>query len=360
MTDKPLTKKERKPELREIIEGAEFQRQLAKALPKQMSPERFVRITVTSLARNAKLLQCVPNTFYRCLLDLSAMGLEPDGRQAHLIPRRNKTGSYDCTLVIDYKGLKELLYRNGDIVDEHSDVVGDMDHFEYEFGSHKHLTHRPNVHGRGKVYAAYSYITLPRGGATFDVMSIDEIESVRKRSAAADAGPWVTDYAEMCKKTVFRRLSKSLPLSPLTRDALNVDQAYDLQEAGSPVVSKPAMVGFPLSKKAPEPELGTPETPESGDEATLEVPNAEPNSPLQPVSAEPEPAKPPGPLTQVRGLLKEAGFRPEELLTVLKSVRLVGAGIEDLGNVSPKALNEVLEDWQNCLDRLHAEREAKS
>ena len=91
------------------------------------------------MMRNPKLMQCSRDTFFRCLLDLSAMGLEPDGRQAHLIPRKNKTGGLDCTLIIDYKGIKEMLYRNGDIVDEHSDVVGDLDLFEYEYGTNKHL-----------------------------------------------------------------------------------------------------------------------------------------------------------------------------------------------------------------------------
>ena len=134
MTDKTLAAKRKPNELRDLIEGPDFRAQLLKALPKAMTPERFVRITATSMMRNPKLMQCSRESFFRCLLDLSAMGLEPDGRQAHLIPRRNKTGGMDCTLVVDYKGLKELLYRNGDIVDEHSDVVGDMDFFEYEFG----------------------------------------------------------------------------------------------------------------------------------------------------------------------------------------------------------------------------------
>ena len=178
MTDKTLAAKRKPNELRDIIEGPDFRAQLLKALPKAMTPERFVRITATAMMRNPKLMQCSRETFFRCILDLAAIGLEPDGRQAHLIPRKNnKQGTVDCTLIVGYQGLKELLYRNGDILSEHSDVVGDMDTFDYEFGSNKHLYHKPNIHSRGKVFAAYSHIKLPRGEETFDVMNVEEVES---------------------------------------------------------------------------------------------------------------------------------------------------------------------------------------
>jgi recombination protein RecT len=368
MTDTKTLAKRKPNELRELIEGSEFRAQLAKALPTAMSPERFVRITVTSTMRNPKLLQCTRDTFFRCLLDLSALGLEPDGRQAHLIPRKNKTGGMDCTLIVDYKGLKELLYRNGDIIDEHSAVVGDLDHFEYEFGSNKHLTHRPNTRERGKIYCAYSFVTLPRGGTNFEVLSIDEIEAIRKRSAAGDSGPWVTDWAEMAKKSVFKRLAKGLPLSPRTRDAIEVDNSYEVPEPASVTTTRASVGGrrevSSQSLSDPVPENG--EEPEKAAEEPEEAPGPPqmapetPASPQEPVSPVPGPDKPPGPLTRLRGLLKESGFRSEELLRLLKSVRLINQNVGDLSHVPAKALEEVLGDWENCVKRLELERQTKS
>src|SRR5262249_4802478 len=84
-----------------------------------------------------------------------------------------------------------------------------------------------NLKDRGAIYCAYSWVRLPDGTEEFDVMGIDEVESIRKRSKSADKGPWVTDYNEMAKKTVFRRHSKSLPLSPETRDALERETDAD-------------------------------------------------------------------------------------------------------------------------------------
>ena len=44
-------------------------------------------------------------------------------------------------------------------------------------------------------------------------MSKEDIEKHRKRSKASGSGPWVTDYEEMSKKTVFRSVFKWLPVS---------------------------------------------------------------------------------------------------------------------------------------------------
>jgi len=76
---------------------------------------------------------------------------------------------------------------------------------------------------RGDVYAVYAIAVMKDGGEVCAVMTRDEVEGIRKRSRAANDGPWVTDWNEMAKKTVFRRLSKWLVLSPEYRDALDAD-----------------------------------------------------------------------------------------------------------------------------------------
>ena len=252
MTD---TLAKRKPsELRTLIEGPEFRAQLAKGLPNAMSPERFVRITITSTMRNPRLLDCTRETFFRCVLDLAAMGLEPDGRQAHLIPRKNKAGGTDCTMIIDYKGIKELLYRHGDIIDEHSDVVGELDIFECEYGSNKHLRHVPNTRDRGKIYAAYSFITLPKGGTTFDVMSAEEVEAIRRRSAYPDGEPWTRDWSEMAKKTVFKRLANKRQHAPLS-EVGNSTMYHKRVRLGSLKTTKRPILALNLPRNRPRPSL---------------------------------------------------------------------------------------------------------
>jgi len=157
----------------------------------------------------------------KCLLDLSAFGLEPDGRRAHLIPYKDQ-----CTLVIDWKGLAELAMRSGIVAKLHADIVCENDEFTYDLGevkAHKIDFRKP----RGEVYAVYAMAQTKTGEVFVAVLAKDEVESVRKRSRAGTSGPWVTDWNEMAKKTAFRRLSKWLPLSPEFRDAQERDDEED-------------------------------------------------------------------------------------------------------------------------------------
>lgn len=198
--------------------------ELGKAMPAHCKPERMARVAITALTRTPKLSDCTQASFFKCLLDLSAWGLEPDGRHAHLIPYGT-----ECTLVLDYKGLVQLAYRSGCVNAIHADVVRRGDLFDYSSGYiRNHVpwflrdpADRPKV--AGEVYAAYCICQLKDNTAKHEIMSVDEIEGIRKRSKAGTKGPWVTDWNEMAKKTVFRRLSKWLPLSAEIIEAFHGD-----------------------------------------------------------------------------------------------------------------------------------------
>lgn len=214
--------------LKGILSGEAMREQFSKALPTHLSADRFIRCSLTALTRSPKLNDCTQESFMKCLLDLSAFGLEPDGRRAHLIPFENRSkGTVECTLIIDWKGLAELAMRSGIIAKLHADIVCDNDAFTYDMGevtTHTIDWKKP----RGEMYAAYAMAQTKTGEKFFAVMSKDEIEAIRKRSRAGNNGPWQTDYNEMAKKTAFRRLAKWLPLSAEFRDANERD--HDLEE----------------------------------------------------------------------------------------------------------------------------------
>jgi recombination protein RecT len=193
---------------------------LAKVLPKHVTPERMARVAITALTRTPMLAECDQASFFRCLMDLSQWGLEPDGRRAHLIPfRNNKKGIVECQVIIDYKGLVELCYRSGYVANIHADVVCENDDFEFDRG--EVVRHKIDFRqARGAVYAAYAIVTLKDGTKKCEVLSKAEIEGIRARSKSANGGPWVTDWNEMAKKTAFRRVSKWIPLSAEIRDAV--------------------------------------------------------------------------------------------------------------------------------------------
>ncbi len=195
-----------------------FRQQVALTLPKHMTPDRFTRIALTALTRVPKLAECTPESVMKSMMTCSELGLEPDGRRVHLIPYGR-----ECTLIIDYKGLVELARNNGDVSAIHADVVCEKDVFDYHNGEVNHSVNFRDQ--RGAMYAAYVIITFKDGGKHSEVMTRAEIDAIRKRSKAANNGPWVTDYNEMAKKTVFRRASKWITLSPEIADALEREDA---------------------------------------------------------------------------------------------------------------------------------------
>lgn len=212
-----------KDTIRKQIESEKFQLAVANVLPAHVTPARFVRISIAALTRVPKLSECDPNTVLQCLMQLSQFGLEPDGRNAHLIPFWNsKRGVNECQLIVDYKGLVDLAMRSGKVAFIHADKVCEHDVFEWNKG--QVVKHEINFQSdRGKPYAYYALARMKDGTEKAEVMPLEDVQGIRKRSRAANAGPWVTDFDEMAKKTVFRRLSKWLQLSPEYREALDAD-----------------------------------------------------------------------------------------------------------------------------------------
>lgn len=211
------------PKLKTILTGDAMREQFSKALPRHLSAERFVRICTTALLRTPKLLECTHESFFKCLLDLSAMGLEPDGTRAHLIPFENKgAGVTECTLLIDYKGLVEIVRRSDHVSRIHADIVCPDDIFEFNAGSVVRHTWDLRKE-RGAPIAVYAMVVSKDGTNQAVVLQRSEVDAIRGRSKSKDKGPWVTDYNEMAKKTAFRRLCKWLTLSPEVLEHISED-----------------------------------------------------------------------------------------------------------------------------------------
>lgn len=214
--------------IRELISGDQFKQQLSLALPRHMTPDRFARIALTALQRTPKLQDCTQTSLFKCLLDLSAAGLEPDGRRAYLIPY-----GQECTLILSYMGMIELVRRSGDVASIRSELVCENDEFSWENGkvSHKVDWRKP----RGEMQAVYAEAVLKSGETQTATLTKDEVDAIRKRSRSGSSGPWVTDYGEMAKKTSLRRLCKLLPLSSEIAEHIDKDNDVVLERDITPV-----------------------------------------------------------------------------------------------------------------------------
>lgn len=211
-----VTKEQKSSELEKML--AVRQPQIRSMLPKHLNPERVLRIAHTTITRTPQLLECTPMSLINGVVEASMLGLEVDGvlGQAYLVPFKNKhTGKKEATFIPGYKGLIALHRRSGEITSYEVRSVHEGDEFRWEMGLHPVLVHRPTGEDRGwaKLSHVYAIATYRTGEKQFDVMTRDEVVTIKRRSRAKDSGPWVTDPVEMAKKCVVRRLAKILPVS---------------------------------------------------------------------------------------------------------------------------------------------------
>ena len=218
--------------IKELITTDAAKQQIAAALPDHMTADRQVRVALTALNKTPKLKNCSSSSFVECLMTCSELGLEPNGRHAHLIPYGDR-----CTLIIDYKGLVLLAHQSGAVRDIKADVIYSGDLFDYCTGSHTPWSWRDDLakpKERGQFRGAFCVVEMLKGSRHYEVMTEEEINGIRDRSRAGKSGPWVTDFNEMAKKTVFRRASKWIPLTPHLLDAVSRDDDQMIVQDSSP------------------------------------------------------------------------------------------------------------------------------
>ena len=200
--------------------------EIAKALPSVLTPERFTRITLSALSTNRTLQECSPQSFLGAMMTAAQLGLEPNTPlgQAYLIPYRNH-GKLECQFQLGYKGLIDLAYRSGEVSTLQAHTVYENDAFDYELGLEPKLRHVPATKDRGAPVFFYAVFRMKDGGYGFDVMSVEDARSHgRKYSKAFGSGPWQTNFEEMAKKTVLKRVLKYAPLKTDFVRGLSADE----------------------------------------------------------------------------------------------------------------------------------------
>lgn len=203
---------------------------ITEALPKSkgMDAERLVRMTLTTLRMNPKLLECSIESLLGAVLQSSQLGLEPNLLgSCYFIPYKGSV-----SFQIGYKGLIDLVCRKGEVVSIVAKEVRKGDNFHYEYGRNETLKHIPAPNAeRGEIEFFYAYAHLKNGGFTFDVMHISEIEKIRDSYSISyqydkKGSIWAKNFEAMALKTIIKRLIKYLPVSVETQSAIANDGTY--------------------------------------------------------------------------------------------------------------------------------------
>lgn len=190
--------------------------EIAKALPSVITPDRFTRMVLSAISATPKLAECTPKSFLGAMMNAAQLGLEPNTPlgQAYILPYKNKD-TMEAQFQIGYKGLIDLAYRSGEVELVQAHIVYANDLFECEYGLDPKLTHKPADSNRGDPVKVYAVFKTKSGGYGFEVMSMDDVRNhAAKYSKAYNSAysPWKTNFEEMAKKTVLKRVLKYAPL----------------------------------------------------------------------------------------------------------------------------------------------------
>lgn len=171
-----------------------------------------------------------PDSLKMAVVNVAAIGLtlNPVRALAYLVPRDGKV-----SLDVSYRGYIQLAIDSGAIEWAKAEVVCEKDTFEYN-GMGREPTHRFNPFSeRGNPVGAYCAVKTKTGDYLVEMMSIEDIYSIRDRSKAWQAYirkktscPWVTDEGEMIRKTVIRRAYKMWPIP--SDSAAQLEKALDV------------------------------------------------------------------------------------------------------------------------------------
>ena len=186
-----------------------------------------------SLMRNDYLLGVArknQQSLADAISNVAAIGisLNPANKQAYLVPRKIKTGAAVC-LDISYMGMIRLATDTGVVKYMKAELVYENDVFTYNgFDTRPEIavSNPFDVKSRGLLIGCIAWAKLNSGDYLNEFMNIEQINKIRNDSEAykgafgekgskwkQDNCVWVKHEGEMQKKTVIKRLYKTLPSS---------------------------------------------------------------------------------------------------------------------------------------------------
>jgi recombination protein RecT len=220
---------------------------LERFVPNEVDRRKISEQAFFLVRKNPKLLDCNLESFAAFLIRANSLRLDPlIPNMCWPIPRKG-----EVTFQYGYLGLRELAMRSGKYRNVFAHAVYDNDEFVLEYISGK-IVHSPGFKDRGELLCVYAVAIDHKGYADPEMMTIEQVRAIQKRSAGVNKGrstPWDTDWDEMARKTVLKRLCKRLDLSAEAARALS-EEDPPIQATTSAVVDLDALPTIQASAPA--------------------------------------------------------------------------------------------------------------
>jgi recombination protein RecT len=197
------------------------------ALPTAIPADRFIRTVVTAVQMQPDLLGADRRTLMSACMKAAQDGLLLDGREAGLsVYNDRQNGGKTVAYLPMVGGIMKKVRQSGEISSIRAHVVYEGDQFEYELGDEERIIHKPSLSQQGgKALAVYAIARFKDGDIQREVMSFAQVEKIRAKATGIGKACWASEWGEMAKKTVIRRLAKRLPSSNDLDQVLQSDNA---------------------------------------------------------------------------------------------------------------------------------------
>lgn len=188
-------------------------------LTNEQTFQKELSFALQHINKNPQLKNATFESNVQAVLNIAQTGLtlNPVMKFAYLVPRFQNRQVETC-LEPSYMGLCKLVTDTGSAKRIYAHPVYEGDQFNVSLGVEMSVTHVPKYVTKNIIHV-YAVAILSDGAPMIEVMPLKDIEDIQERSEsfkAYKAGKikscvWVTDFAEMARKTVIRRLIKYLP-----------------------------------------------------------------------------------------------------------------------------------------------------
>ena len=195
------------------------------ALPADFNIPRFVQNSIALLNGNDTLADFAKKhgtaQIKQGLLRGAYLGLDALNSEMYLVPYGSQ-----LNFMPSYKGMTKLAqkYSTRPIKSIYAKVVRDGDTFEEVIERGEPSINFKAVPFNSKpIIGVFAVCQYADGGLIYEVMSREDVEQCRKSSKAKNSPAWNNFWSEMAKKTVLRRLAKSISIDMDARvaDAFN-------------------------------------------------------------------------------------------------------------------------------------------
>ena len=216
-----------------VVLSNELEAQKA-ALPADFNIQRFVQNGIALLQNNDTLQEYAGKYGGEGVLQIKQgmvrgafLGLDFLNSEAHLVPYGKQ-----LNFMPSYKGMIKLAtkYATRPIKTIYAKCVREGDEFE-EIIDHGEpsINFKALPFNDGNIIGVFAVCQYQDGGIVYEVMSKDEVEKCRKSSKAKNSPAWNQFWSEMAKKTVLRRLCKSLSIDMDAKAVEAMDSGLEIE-----------------------------------------------------------------------------------------------------------------------------------